>query len=128
MTSANPGMDPDTFEQFIDQLQRYVRERLIPAEAEVIERNEVPPEIIAEMRDMGLFGLTMPEEYGGAGAQHQPVCRDDPGHVLCHAGLSLDHLDQHRHGLFGDQELRRPRSRRPHGCRGLHRARSPASA
>ena len=32
MTPATPGMDPELFDQFIDQLDRYVRERLIPAE------------------------------------------------------------------------------------------------
>ena len=60
-------MDLDIFDQFIDQLERYVRERLIPAERAVIETDEIPAEILAEMRDMGLFGLTIPEEYGGAG-------------------------------------------------------------
>ena len=60
-------MDQDIFDQFIDQLERYVRERLIPAERAVIESDEIPAEILAEMRDMGLFGLTIPEEYGGAG-------------------------------------------------------------
>ncbi len=64
---SNPGMDEDSFEQFAEQLQRYVRERLIPAEADVIEHDRVPPEIIDEMRDMGLFGISVPEEYGGAG-------------------------------------------------------------
>ena len=63
----NTGMDRDVFEQFIEQLQRYVRDRLIPAEREIIETDEIPTEIVAEMRDMGLFGLTMPEEFGGAG-------------------------------------------------------------
>ena len=61
------GMDPELFEQFIDQLERYVRERLIPAEREVIERDAVPEDIVNEMREMGLFGLTVPEEHGGAG-------------------------------------------------------------
>ena len=61
------GMDADVFEQFIDQLRRYVRERLIPAEKTIIETDQIPAEILDEMRDMGLFGLTMPEEYGGAG-------------------------------------------------------------
>ena len=60
-------MDQDIFDQFIDQLERYVRERLIPAEREVIETDQIPDAILAEMRDMGLFGLTIPEEYGGAG-------------------------------------------------------------
>ena len=63
---ANPGMDSDTFDAFIDQLQRYVRERLIPAEKAILETDLIPDAILTEMRDMGLFGLTMPEEYGGA--------------------------------------------------------------
>ena len=67
MSNVNPGMDADVFEQFIEQLQRYVRERLIPAEREIIETDQIPDDILAEMREMGLFGLTMPEAYGGAG-------------------------------------------------------------
>jgi acyl-CoA dehydrogenase len=67
MKAATPGMDSDVFDQFIEQLRRYVRERLIPAEREIIESDEIPADIVREMRDMGLFGLTMPEEYGGAG-------------------------------------------------------------
>lgn len=65
--AQNPGMDADIFAQFHEQLQRYVRERLIPAEKEVIANDAVPDDIIAEMKDMGLFGLTVPEDYGGAG-------------------------------------------------------------
>ncbi|WP_425341854.1 acyl-CoA dehydrogenase family protein [Citromicrobium bathyomarinum] len=60
-------MDADTFEQFHEQLQRYVRERLIPAEKDVIANDKIPADIVDEMKDMGLFGLTVPEEYGGAG-------------------------------------------------------------
>ncbi|TNE50229.1 MAG: acyl-CoA dehydrogenase [Sphingomonadales bacterium] len=63
----NAGMDVEIFEQFIDQLERYVRERLIPAEKDVIENDRIPEDIIQEMKDMGLFGLTVPEEFGGAG-------------------------------------------------------------
>ena len=61
------GMDPEIFEAFIDQLRRYVRERLIPAEADVIAQDRIPDDILQEMRDMGLFGITIPEEFGGAG-------------------------------------------------------------
>jgi len=67
MSAASPGMDADIFEQFIEQLQRYVRQRLIPAERTIIETDEIPADILQEMREMGLFGLTMPEEYGGSG-------------------------------------------------------------
>lgn len=61
------GMDHDSFDAFIDQLDRYVRIRLIPAEAEVIETDAVPGAILDEMRDMGLFGITIGESHGGAG-------------------------------------------------------------
>ncbi len=67
MSSLNPGMDAETFDQFIDQLRRYVRERLIPAEKAIIAADQIPEDILAEMRDMGLFALTIPEEYDGAG-------------------------------------------------------------
>ena len=66
-SGQNAGMDPEVFAQFLEQLQRYVRERLIPAEAQVIAGDAIPEELLAEMREMGLFGLTMPEEHGGAG-------------------------------------------------------------
>jgi acyl-CoA dehydrogenase len=64
---TKPGMDDDTFQVFIEQLRRYVRERLVPAEDEVIAAKRVPEEIIEEMRQMGLFGITIPQEYGGSG-------------------------------------------------------------
>ena len=67
MSTSNPGMDADTFDQFIDQLKRYVRDRLLPAEAQVIADDRIPDDLLAEMREMGLFGLTMPVEYGGSG-------------------------------------------------------------
>jgi len=69
------GMDPELFEQFHDQLERYVRERLLPAEREVIETDRVPEAIIDEMRDMGLFGLTVPEDHGGAGLNTSQYAR-----------------------------------------------------
>ncbi|WP_120716722.1 acyl-CoA dehydrogenase family protein [Tsuneonella amylolytica] len=68
-------MDPELFEQFIDQLERYVRERLLPAEREVIESDRIPEAIVDEMREMGLFGLTVPEEYGGAGLSTSQYAR-----------------------------------------------------
>lgn len=63
----NPGMDPEIFDQFIEQLRRYVRERLLPIEEEVIAQDRIPEVILCEMREMGLFGITIPEKFGGAG-------------------------------------------------------------
>jgi acyl-CoA dehydrogenase len=67
METVMSGMDPEIFDAFIDQLKRYVRERLIPAEPDVIAQDRIPEDILQEMRDMGLFGITIPEEFGGAG-------------------------------------------------------------
>ena len=61
------GLDAETFESFLDTLRRFVRERLVPAEAEVMETDRIPAAVLEEMRDLGLFGLTAPQEYGGAG-------------------------------------------------------------
>ena len=65
--SHRNGMDEDIFTAFADQLDRYVRDRLIPAEPLLIESNAIPADILAEMRAMGLFGITIPESHGGAG-------------------------------------------------------------
>jgi len=60
-------MDSESFELFIEQLKRYVRDRLVPAEEQLIALDRVPEDILAEMREMGLFAITTPPEYGGAG-------------------------------------------------------------
>jgi acyl-CoA dehydrogenase len=53
--------------QLLDTLRRFVAERLVPNEARAAEDDRVPPELIAEMRALGLFGLAIPEEFGGLG-------------------------------------------------------------
>ena len=59
--------DPASFQILLDTIARFVREKLIPREREVSEADEIPADIAAEMRRMGLFGLTIPEAYGGLG-------------------------------------------------------------
>ena len=61
------ALDPDTFAQLTDAIRRFVDERLRPLEGQVEEEHAVPAHIVAEMREMGLFGLSIPEEYGGLG-------------------------------------------------------------
>ena len=60
-------MDADTFDMLRDAVRRFVDERLIPAEDAVEEADAIPADIIAQIRDMGLFGLSVPEEYDGLG-------------------------------------------------------------
>lgn len=60
-------MDSDTFRELRLQVRRFVREQLRPNEDRVENEDQVPPELIEAMREMGLFGLSIPEEYGGLG-------------------------------------------------------------
>lgn len=59
--------DRETLNQIRETVRRYVRERLVPLENEVAENDRIPDEVYAEFRDMGLYGLTTPEAYGGLG-------------------------------------------------------------
>ena len=69
------SIDSESFHLLLDTVQRFVRERLVPAENRVEEHDEVPPEIVQEMKDLGLFGLSIPEEYGGIGLSMSQECR-----------------------------------------------------
>ena len=59
--------DPDTLEGILDSIRKFFSEALIPREYEVAETDDVPGDVIEGMRELGLFGLTIPEEYGGLG-------------------------------------------------------------
>lgn len=59
--------DQETLTQLVDMVERFVRERLVPVEQQVAEEGRVPDDILQEMKDLGLFGMTIPEEYGGLG-------------------------------------------------------------
>ncbi len=61
------ALDADTFAQLLDTVGRFVDERLRPAEAQVDADDAVPSDIVDEMKALGLFGLTIPEKYGGLG-------------------------------------------------------------
>jgi acyl-CoA dehydrogenase len=57
--------DAQTLKLLQESVARFVREALIPNEELVAERDEIPQPIVAQMRELGLFGLAIPEEYGG---------------------------------------------------------------
>lgn len=60
-------LDTESFDLLLSTVRRFVAERLRPLEERVDREDEVPAEIVAEMREMGLFGLSIPEDYGGLG-------------------------------------------------------------
>ena len=59
--------DPETLQILLDSIRQFVNQELIPREHEVAETDSIPDDIVAQMKDMGLFGLTIPEQYGGLG-------------------------------------------------------------
>ena len=61
------ALDPETRRHFVTTLRRFVDDRLIPRESDVAESDAMPDDIVAEMREMGLFGLSIAEEFGGLG-------------------------------------------------------------
>ena len=61
------ALDRETFNILLETVERFVAERLVPLEAQVAAEDQVPADVIAEMKELGLFGLTIPEEYGGLG-------------------------------------------------------------
>ncbi|TCG09164.1 acyl-CoA dehydrogenase [Paraburkholderia steynii] len=104
--------DQETLSILLDSLSRFVRERLVPAENEVAETDEIPAGIVGEMRELGLFGLSIPEEYGGLGltmeeevlaafeiAKTSPAFRSLIGtnNGIGSQGLIIDGTDEQKH-------------------------------
>ena len=69
------ALDSETFDALIEGVQRFVTERLRPAEAEVSESDEIPARLVAEMKELGLFGLSIEPEYGGLGLSMVEECK-----------------------------------------------------
>ena len=67
--------DQETISQLLEGVRRFVNERLIPLEAKVSEEDAIPADALAEMRALGMFGLSIPEEYGGLGLSMEDECR-----------------------------------------------------
>ena len=53
-----------------DSVHRWAQERVKPMAAEIDRSNAFPPELWREMGDLGLLGITVPEEFGGAGMSY----------------------------------------------------------
>ncbi len=68
------ALDLETRDQLIDTVRRFVTERLRPLEAQVSETDTMPADVIEEMKALGLFGLSIPEEYGGMDLNMEEEC------------------------------------------------------
>jgi len=105
------ALDSETFSQLLDAIDHFVEADLIPAEAQVDATDEVPEEIVAKMRELGLFGLSIPEEFGGlglssceevqiwfnftrAGSAYRSVCSGNNG--IGSQGIIIDGTDEQK--------------------------------
>lgn len=85
MADITHGIDAESLALTLAGVRRLVDEVLIPAEAETDAAGAMPPAIIDQMREFGLFGLSVPAAYGGLGlnlsqevAMVQELCRASP--------------------------------------------------
>lgn len=69
------ALDPEVFDTLLDQVRRFVADRLRPREAEVEAADDIPADLIEEMKALGLFGLSIDPEYGGLGLTMLEECR-----------------------------------------------------
>ncbi len=60
-------MDESSFEQVLDAVRRFVRERVIPREDEIETTDAIPDDLRADIAELGLFGYALPAEFGGSG-------------------------------------------------------------
>ena len=58
---------PENLRIIQDTIRRFVNQDLEPISQKVEEEDHMPEEIVQQMRELGLFGLSIPEEYGGLG-------------------------------------------------------------
>ena len=59
--------DPDVRQEIIETVRRFVTNEVIPVASEFEHHDRFPTDIVHQMRELGLFGVTIPEEYGGLG-------------------------------------------------------------
>ena len=67
---------PEEVEALQDMVHRFAQDRIAPRAAEIDQTNDMPRDVWRELGEMGLLGVTVPEEYGGAGMGYL-------AHVIC---------------------------------------------
>ena len=81
------ALDTETFSLLLATVQRFIAERLVPAEDTVENTDDIPADILTDMKEMGLYGISIPEEYGGIGLSMAQEC--DVVYELGHTSLAF---------------------------------------
>ena len=97
----------DIQEEIIGAVRQFVETKILPVATELEHKDEYPTEIVEGLKELGIFGLMIPEEYGGLGESllTYALCRGGDRARLderlrgdqhpLHRGL---HADAARHG------------------------------
>src|SRR5215218_7980220 len=64
--ARTPGLT-DVQQEILATVRSFVDKEILPVATELEHRDEYPADIVEGMKEMGLFGITIPEEYGGLG-------------------------------------------------------------
>jgi len=95
----------------LESVRRFARERIEPVAAEIDRTAAFPAETVGRMAELGVFGLLIPEAYGGVFTSHllyYSVVRELAGHCASHALTLLSHcLCAHLVATFGSEEQKR---------------------
>jgi len=62
-------------ELIVATVRQFVEKEVMPVASELEHRNEYPHALVAQMRELGLFGLNIPEDYGGIGVDYTTFAR-----------------------------------------------------
>ncbi len=66
--------DPALREEMVATVRRFVERDVLPVASDLEHADEYPAAIVATMRELGLFGVTIPEQYGGLGLDLVTYC------------------------------------------------------
>jgi alkylation response protein AidB-like acyl-CoA dehydrogenase len=66
-TPAAAGTDPEVRREIVETVRTFVQREVAPVASDLDHADEFPAAIVEQMRGLGLFGITIPEAYGGLG-------------------------------------------------------------
>jgi butyryl-CoA dehydrogenase len=67
MEPTTVGTDPEVRREIIETVRRFVAKEVLPVAGDLEREDSFPADIVAQMRELGLFGVTIPESHGGLG-------------------------------------------------------------
>lgn len=93
--NAQHMIDPEEEQAFMDAIQKWIQRSVKPVVMEHDHEDKWPEQLVGEMADMGLFGATIGEEYGGLGlpaTSYAKIVAEIASHWMAITGIFNSHL------------------------------------